>query len=184
MVLAHDRREPALERAEEIAEAAVAVAVGMDGPVLLPEHHSVTPGFFSSTASRPVGSGRRRSPGLTPGGRTACSSASSVSSAGKGQLSRRVRALEVLLDGAARHPEPGGDVAHAHAVRARRSICRNCLMVSFLFGMRFSSCRRGGDARVADPGESRLGKCPVIDWNGVRLHSRNAVRLLIGIPVR
>ena len=40
MVLPHGRREPALEAAEELAEAAVAVPVGMDRPVLLPEHHA------------------------------------------------------------------------------------------------------------------------------------------------
>jgi hypothetical protein len=41
MMLAHHRREAPLELAEQIAEARVAVAVGMNLPVLIPEHQQI-----------------------------------------------------------------------------------------------------------------------------------------------
>ena len=39
VILPHARLQPALEAAEQVAEATVAVPVGLDRPVFLPEHH-------------------------------------------------------------------------------------------------------------------------------------------------
>ena len=122
MVLAHGRREAALERAEELAEAAVAIAFGMDSPVLLPEDlqrdaglsqldDRIGPVGLRSTALSLLDAGTGKQPALQGlvGQR-----------AGQGPAQAGLfGALEVLLDGAARDPEPLGNVAHAHAVTGK-----------------------------------------------------------------
>ena len=119
MVLPHGRREPALERTEELAEAAVAIAVGMDGPILLPEDLQRDAGLLQLDDSiGPVGLGPATLSLLDAGAGEEPALQGLV-----GQLARQgpaqarlFGALEVLLDGAARDPQPLGDVAHARAV--------------------------------------------------------------------
>jgi hypothetical protein len=52
MVLAHHRREPPLELTEEIAEARVAVTVGVGLAVLLPQHRQIDAGSLSLAHER------------------------------------------------------------------------------------------------------------------------------------
>ncbi len=119
MVLAHGRREPALKRAEELAEAAVAIAVGMDGPVLLPEDLQGDAGLLQfDDGFGPVGLGPPALSLLDAGaGEKPVLQGLVGQVAGQGPAQAGLLgALEVLLDGAARDPEPLGDVAHADAV--------------------------------------------------------------------
>ncbi len=137
MVLPHRRRQPPLEAAKQIAEPAVAVAAGMDraiffpqdqqgdarllqlddqlGPVRLraPPHALLDPGRVEQPASQ----GHRRS--ARP---AAASSAPPLP-----------RASDCPERCCAPRPASGQCPGRWRRLRASRSICRSCLMVSLLF---------------------------------------------------
>ncbi len=174
VLLAHRRRQALLEAAEQFAEAAVAVSVGMDAAIFLPEHKKrharllqfdgelgpirllasplalLDPGAGEQPMlERLIGQFARQWPGQA----------------------RQRRPLQVILHGAARNTKHHRNLAAAFPLPPSRSICRNCLMVSLLFaGIKISSCTRRLDAKVADPGGIvRAENRPVIDWNRGRL---------------
>src|SRR5579871_4479153 len=119
MMLAHHRRQPALEFAIEIAEPRVAVAVRMDRPVFLPQHHQVDAGPLELTRQRcPVGFAMSAASGPDT-----CAGKQSLFDNLVGPLGRQrpadpryPRSLEIVLDRAARHPQRAPDLACAYAL--------------------------------------------------------------------
>ena len=122
MMLAHHRREAALELAEQIAEARVAVALGMNLPVLLPEHHQIDAWPLGLACQRapvrfdpPAHAGphaRPREQALLEDG------VGDVSTERPGQACG-FGALEVVLDGTARGTEHSPDRPRAHALMGK-----------------------------------------------------------------
>ena len=115
-MLTHYRREAPLELAEEVAEARVAVAVGMDLPVLLPEHHQID--------AWPLRLAHQRAPvRFDPpahAGPHASSREQALLEDGVGDLSTErpgqaggFSALEVVLDGASGNAEHSPDDTRA-----------------------------------------------------------------------
>jgi hypothetical protein len=119
MMLAHDRRKPPLELAEQIAEPAVSVTVRLALPIFLPQHHQAHAGAFELARQRcPI--------------RLAASAKTSLRAAPReqslfenvvGQLARhrpsdsaRLRPPQIVLDRAARHAQRAADLARAHPV--------------------------------------------------------------------
>jgi hypothetical protein len=112
-------RAPALDGGEELAEAAVAIAGGMDGPVFLPEDLQGDAGLLQfDDGFGPVGLGPPALSLLDAGaGEEPVLQGLVGQFAGQGPAQAGLLgAREVLLDGAARDPEPLGDVTYAHAV--------------------------------------------------------------------
>ena len=117
MALPHGRRQPRLPGAIELAETAVAVAVGVDGAMLLPQQLQRHPWPAQlAVHRRPV---RLRPPiprRRVGGGKSRSSSASSVSSSGSGQAEAGTPCPPDAFPGGRRaHPEAGGDLAFGHA---------------------------------------------------------------------
>ena len=163
MVLAHGRREAALERTEELTEAAVAIAVGMDGPILLPENLQRDAGLSQlDDCISPVGLGPATLSLLDAGaGEEPALQRLVGQRAGQGPAQAGLfGALEVLLDGAARDPEPLGDVAHAHAVPGKAQHLSQLSHGQLPLGRHsvLLDRREEGDARVADPGDRQSGE--------------------------
>jgi hypothetical protein len=106
VLLAQHRRQPPLEASEQLAKAAVAIACGMDLPILLPEHQKIDARPLQLAGQRrPVGLGAPAEPGLHPG-----PGKQPVLEGVVGELARQRpgqpggrRPLEVVLDRAARH---------------------------------------------------------------------------------
>jgi hypothetical protein len=122
MVLAHHGREAALELPEEIAEAAVAVALGVDVPVLLPEHHEVDARPLRLTCKRgPVRLHAPTQARLDAGVRKEALFESRIGDLGTERPgeARRLCALEIVLDGGSRDTEPSPDLACAHPLTGK-----------------------------------------------------------------
>ena len=68
MLLAHRRRQPPLELAEQLAEAAVRVALRMDRPILVPQHQQIDARALElAHQRRPVGLGMQAEARTHPG---------------------------------------------------------------------------------------------------------------------
>ena len=119
MVLAHHRRQPPFEPAQQIAEPAVAVASWMGFPVFLPQNHHGHAGTFQLARQlRPIRLGApplvRRSAG--PAKQLALESViGGVVRQRPFQFSRR-RPFQTVLDRAARYPQKAPDLARAHSI--------------------------------------------------------------------
>jgi hypothetical protein len=119
VILPHARRQPALEAAQQLAEAAVAVAVGPGRPVFLPEHHHGDAGLLQiDDQLGPVGLRTPAGTLLDPG-----TVEEPLLEGVVGELARqrpaqpRVHgALQVLLDGAAGNAQHARNLAAAGAV--------------------------------------------------------------------
>ena len=135
----------------------------------------MTRGFLSSTArSAQFGSVRRRVPCLTPLRlKSLCSSASSVSSPGKGQLNPTAAARCKLSCTVLRAiPNTTAISRELVPLPASRSICLNCLMVSLLFaGIKMSPfmARRLMPKLLTQEVIFSAENWPAFDWNGGRL---------------
>jgi hypothetical protein len=119
VILPHDRREPPLERAEQIAEPAVAIALRVGLAILLPQQHQIDAGPLQLAGERrPV---RLRSAAKAP--LHAGAGEQPLLERDIGQLGRqrpgeprRLGSLQIVLDRAARHAEHPPDLARADAV--------------------------------------------------------------------
>ena len=119
VILPHARRQPALEAAEQLAEATVAVPVGLDRPVFFPEHHHGDAGLLQiDDQLGPVGLRAAAEARLDPGPGEQPGLEGIV-----GEIARQrpaqphVRgARQVLLNGAAGHAQHACDLAAAGAV--------------------------------------------------------------------
>ncbi len=121
-MLAHHRGEAALELAEEVAEARVAVAIWMRVPVLFPEHHEVD-------ARPPHLAGQRWPVRLDPSAGTllhAGAGEEALLENGVGDLglewphdARRGSASEVVLHRRSRDPERPPDLARTHPIAGK-----------------------------------------------------------------
>jgi hypothetical protein len=119
MVLAHHRRQPPLEPAQQVAEPAVAVALWMDLPVFLPkDRHRDAGSFQLARQRRPV----RLDPPTMTRGRAGVSEKPMLQRL-VGDIVRqrprqpgRRRPFQIVLDSRARHAEATPDLARAHTI--------------------------------------------------------------------
>jgi hypothetical protein len=131
VVLPHGRRQPMFELAVELAEPAVAVAVGVCRAVFLPQHGRIDPGALHLADQRgPIGLDPAARPHLGPPAANSRSSRTpSLSSPGNGQVS------------------------FAAAARARYSCTvlrltpSSRLLNEPKLGVRLADCGRSGDCR-------------------------------------
>ena len=117
VVLTHHRRQPPFESTQQIAETAVAVALGMDLSVFLPEDRHRDARTLQLARQAPSRS-RRRWPCATPARPESWRSrASSVTSVRQRpcQPGRR-RSFQIVLDRRARHAKTSPDLARAHPI--------------------------------------------------------------------
>ena len=182
MILAHGRQQAAFELPEQIAEAAVAIAVGMSVAILLPEHHQVDAGPLRLAGEAgPIRIGAAAEPALHASmGEQARfeNGVRQITGQWPGKPGGR-GALEVVLDRAARHAERVPDLPHADPVSGKPQ------HLSYLSDGQFSLGRHpdpldcgGPDARGADPNENAK-----LTQNRPGIE-RNPGRLQIGIPGR
>ena len=119
MVLAHHRSEPPFESAKQIAEPAVAIALGMDLSVFLPEnHHRDARTFQLARQLRPV----RLNPSPLAGRDRGAAKElefqrllGDVVRQGPLQPGRR-RPFQIVLDRRSRHAQTPPDLARAHPI--------------------------------------------------------------------
>jgi hypothetical protein len=115
VVLAHHRRQPPFEPAKQIAEAAVAVSLGMDFPIFLPEDHHCDAGALEFARQiRPV----RLDPQPLAWRRSGAAFQSVVRDVVRQwpfQPSRR-SPFQIVLDRAARHAQTSPDLPCAHPI--------------------------------------------------------------------
>ena len=188
MVLAHDRRQVPLELAEQVAEPAVAVAIGLALAVFLPQRHQRHAGPLQLPRHhRPV----RLDPAPEPG---------PAARPGKQQPVQRPRRSDRRAAArTGRPPRPAPDIPGSCCApprsctrspvaqprrRARRSKVLNCRIVSLFFaGIRFSLLQET-DAQVLthrnaahacrQSVRSMIERRPASNRNAVRLHSGTA----------
>jgi hypothetical protein len=118
-MLAHHRRQSPLEPAKQIAEAAVAVALGMDLSVFLPEdRHRHARTLQLARQGRPVRFGPPPLALRDPGATKELALQSLVGDAVRQRPCQpgRRRPLQIVLDRRARHAKTSPDLARAHPI--------------------------------------------------------------------
>jgi len=122
MMLAHRRRQPLFEPAQQIAEPAVAIALRMLLPVFLPQHHHIDAGpLHIPRQLRPV---RLYPPPLARRNPSVREQSALQDLVGdilrqRPLQTRRRHSFQIVLDRAARHAEAPPDLARAHPFMAK-----------------------------------------------------------------
>ena len=119
MMLAHHRRKPPFELAEQITKPAVAVTARLGLPIFFPQHHQAHAGAFQLARQRcPIRFVAAAQARFRAGPREQSLFENVV-----GELSwhrptdaARLRPPQIVLDRAARHPQRAADRARAHPV--------------------------------------------------------------------
>ena len=183
MVLAHHRRQPSLEPAQEVAEPAVAVAVGMGLSIFLPQDRH--------RHARPLQLARQRHPV-----RLDASPLAGLGSRApeQSQLQRLVgdvvrqrprqagrrRTFQIVLDGRARHAQTPSDLPRAHPALVKSQQRSQLSHAQFPLRRHPSLLvdhRRAGSASVADSRGADAGRRSRLRWPA---SFRNGGRLQIG----
>ena len=157
MVLAHHRRQPSLEAAKQIAEPAVAVALGMDLSVFLPEdRHRDARTLQLARQGRPV---RLDPPPLAVRDPGAPEQPAFQSFVGDVVCQRpcqpgRRRPFQIVLDRRARHAQTSPDLARAHPIVVKSQQMSQLSHAQFPLRRHpdlLVDHRRAGSAAVAEP---------------------------------
>ena len=181
-MLAHHRRQPPLELAEQIAKPAVAVTVRMALPIFLPQHHQVDAGPLQLAGQRrPIrlGAPAQARSSCRPGRTAAVPARRRSARPARANRARRL-APAANCPGSCCAPPPACGRSRARSPRrgAAATSIVICRMVSSLFaGIPASSLmiEEGSDARVADPQGAAVGPWSACRWwpasprNGGRL---------------
>jgi hypothetical protein len=117
VMLAHHRRQPSFEPAQQITEPTISVAILVDRPIFLPQNHHRHAGPFQlARQRRPVRLGSSPLAGLDSGAPEQPQLESLVGDVLRQRPPQpgRRSPLQIVLDRRARHPQSSPDLARAH----------------------------------------------------------------------